>query len=68
MSFDYESKRWGAARLAPRPWFMNGLKLRYLLSDLAPIHGRVLDVAAGQARWRKRSSARGLTLRCSAAT
>ena len=46
-SFDYESKRWGAARLAPRPWFMNGLKLRYLLSDLEPIHGRVLDVGCG---------------------
>jgi SAM-dependent methyltransferase len=46
-SFDYESKRWGAARLAPRPWFMNGLKLRYLLSDLAPIRGRVLDVGCG---------------------
>jgi len=47
VSFDYESKRWGAARLAPRPWFMNGLKLRYLLSDLAPVRGRVLDVGCG---------------------
>jgi SAM-dependent methyltransferase len=46
-AFDYESKRWGAARLAARPWFMNGLKLRYLLSDLAPITGRVLDVGCG---------------------
>lgn len=46
-SFDYESKRWGAARLRPRPWFMNGLKLRYLLEDLAPVHGRVLDVGCG---------------------
>src|SRR5438309_6934354 len=26
---------------------MNGLKLRYLLSDLTPIHGRVLDVGCG---------------------
>jgi SAM-dependent methyltransferase len=46
-SFDYEAKRWGAAPLRPRPWFMNGLKLRYLLEDLAPVHGRVLDVGCG---------------------
>jgi len=46
-SFDYESKRWGAARLAPKPWFMNGLKLRYLLDDLASYRGRVLDVGCG---------------------
>jgi len=26
---------------------MNGLKLRYLLSDLEPIHGRVLDIGCG---------------------
>jgi SAM-dependent methyltransferase len=47
VTFDYESKRWGAARLAPRPWFMNGLKLRYLLSDLSSVHGKVLDVGCG---------------------
>ncbi len=46
-SFDYEAKRWGSARLAPKPWFMNGLKLRYLLADLAPVRGRVLDVGCG---------------------
>lgn len=46
-SFDYESKRWGATRLRPRPWFMNGLKLRYLLDDLAPVRGKVLDVGCG---------------------
>ncbi len=45
--FDYEAKRWGAAHLRARPWFMNGLKLRYLLNDLKPIHGRVLDVGCG---------------------
>ena len=47
VSFDYEAKKWGAARLRPRPWFMNGLKLRYLLSDLSSVHGRVLDVGCG---------------------
>ena len=46
-AFDYESKRWGAGHLAARPWFMNGLKLRYLLSDLAPVRGKVLDVGCG---------------------
>lgn len=45
--FDYESKRWGASQLRPRPWYMNGLKLRYLLDDLASRHGRVLDVGCG---------------------
>lgn len=46
-SFDYEAKKWGAATLRPRPWYMNGLKLRYLLEDLAPIRGRALDVGCG---------------------
>ena len=46
-AFDYEAKKWGAAPLAPRPRFMNGLKLRYLLEDLAPVHGLVLDVGCG---------------------
>jgi SAM-dependent methyltransferase len=45
--FDYESKRWGAAPLRPRPWYMNGLKLRYLLDDLSGVQGRVLDVGCG---------------------
>ncbi len=46
-SFDYEAKQWGVATVRPRPWYMNGLKLRYLLSDLSPIKGRVLDVGCG---------------------
>jgi len=46
-SFSYEAKTWGAAQLKPRPWFMNGLKLRYLLDDLRPVHGKVLDVGCG---------------------
>ncbi len=46
-SFDYEAKRWGTAPVGPRPWFMNGLKLRYLLEDLAGVHGHVLDVGCG---------------------
>lgn len=33
--------------LRPRPWYMNGLKLRYLLDDLRGVHGRVLDVGCG---------------------
>jgi SAM-dependent methyltransferase len=46
-SFDYESKRWGAAPLRPTPLHMNGLKLRYLLKDLEAVHGRVLDLGCG---------------------
>jgi SAM-dependent methyltransferase len=45
--FDYEAKRWGAASVRPKPWYMNGLKLRYLLDDLSGVHGRVLDVGCG---------------------
>jgi SAM-dependent methyltransferase len=45
--FDYEAKNWCAAPLRPRPWFMNGLKLRYLLADLEPVRGRVLDLGCG---------------------
>ena len=47
VSFDYEAKKWGAAPLEPKPWFMNGLKLRYLLEDLSGVQGRVLDVGCG---------------------
>ncbi len=46
-AFDYEAKRWGSSRLEPKPWFMNGLKLRYLLADLEPVKGRVLDDGCG---------------------
>ena len=45
--FDYEAKRWGAAPLRAKPWYMNGLKLRYLLEDLREVRGRVLDVGCG---------------------
>jgi SAM-dependent methyltransferase len=45
--FDYEAKRWGSAPLRARPWFMNGLKLRYLLADLESVRGKVLDVGCG---------------------
>lgn len=46
-SFNYEAKRWGAASVHARPWYMNGLKLRYLLDDLSGVRGRVLDVGCG---------------------
>jgi ubiquinone/menaquinone biosynthesis C-methylase UbiE len=46
-SFDYEAKQWGTALVRPRPWYMNGLKLRYLLDDLSGVKGRVLDVGCG---------------------
>src|SRR2546423_1623655 len=46
-NFDYEAKRWGSASIRPRPWYMNGLKLRYLLEDLRDVRGHVLDVGCG---------------------
>jgi SAM-dependent methyltransferase len=46
-SFDYESKQWGAAAVRPKPWYMNGLKVRYLFDDLSTVRGRVLDVGCG---------------------
>ena len=46
-AFDYEAKHWGAAPLRAKPWYMNGLKLRYLLEDLRGVRGRVLDVGCG---------------------
>jgi SAM-dependent methyltransferase len=45
--FDYEAKRWGSSPLRPRPWFANGLKLRYLLEDLESVRGKVLDIGCG---------------------
>ena len=46
-AFDYEAKRWGSSRLRPRPWYMNGLKLSYLLADLRRVQGHVLDDGCG---------------------
>src|SRR5258708_12030813 len=45
--FDYEAKRWGSAPLRPRSRYMNGLKLRYLVGELAPIRGKVLEGGCG---------------------
>jgi len=38
---------WGMAPVRPGPTSMNGLKLRYLLEDLEPVRGRVLDIGCG---------------------
>ena len=45
--FDYEAKQWGSGPVRPRPWYVNGLKLRYLLDDLSRVDGRALDVGCG---------------------
>ena len=45
--FDYESKLWGAAAVFPRPRYLQGLRLRWCLEELAPVHGRVLDAGCG---------------------
>ncbi len=45
--FDYEAKQWGGAAVYPRPWHIQGLKLRYCLDDLAALSGTCLDVGCG---------------------
>jgi SAM-dependent methyltransferase len=47
VQFDYEAKQWGEAAVRPRPWYIQGLKLRYCLDALAGVTGSVLDVGCG---------------------
>jgi SAM-dependent methyltransferase len=47
VAFDYESKQWGKADVYPRPWYLQGLKLRYCLEDLSRTHGLCIDVGCG---------------------
>ena len=46
-AFDYEAKVWGSTRIEPRPWYVQGLKLRLLLDALAGLDGDVLDIGCG---------------------
>lgn len=46
-AFDYESKRWGASRIEPRPPYVQGLKLRLLLDALRDVKGDVVDIGCG---------------------
>ncbi len=46
-TFDYESKVWGATEVRLSPTYIQALKLRYCLMDLAAVRGRVLDVGCG---------------------
>ncbi len=45
--FNYEAKQWGANPVYARPWYLQGLKLRYCLDDLAQVRGSCLDVGCG---------------------
>ncbi len=45
--FNYEGKQWGGAAVYPRPWYLQGLKLRYCLEDLKEVTGACLDVGCG---------------------
>jgi len=47
VTFDYESKVWGAPKVRLSPTYIQALKLRYCLEDLEGIRGRVLDVGCG---------------------
>jgi SAM-dependent methyltransferase len=46
-AFDYESKQWGKSDVYARPWYLQGLKLRYCLEDLQAIGGLCVDVGCG---------------------
>ena len=46
-AFDYESKRWGSSRIEPRPWYVQGLKLRLLLETVKDLKGDLLDIGCG---------------------
>jgi SAM-dependent methyltransferase len=46
-AFDYEARRWGSTAVQARPWYLQGLKLRYALDDLAGVQGACLDVGCG---------------------
>lgn len=45
--FDYEAKVWGAQETKPFPFYIQGLKLKYLLTDLKGKKGKILDVGCG---------------------
>ncbi len=47
MEFDYEKKIWGGPELKPSLFYIQGLKLRYLLSDLKDVTGKYLDIGCG---------------------
>ncbi len=47
LAFDYEAKTWGGSLLRPRPWYIQGLKLRFALDALRQVQGRALDVGCG---------------------
>jgi SAM-dependent methyltransferase len=46
-AFDYEAKVWGSTRIEPRPWYVQGLKLRLVLDALKGLEGDVLDIGCG---------------------
>jgi SAM-dependent methyltransferase len=47
VAFDYEAKTWGAPEVRLSPTYIQALKLRYCLEDLASVRDRVLDVGCG---------------------
>lgn len=46
-NFNYEQKVWGQTSVSLRPWYIQALKLRYLLADLDGIKGHILEVGCG---------------------
>ena len=45
--FDYERKVWGVNEVRVSPTFLNALRLKYCLQDLASVKGKVLEVGCG---------------------
>ena len=45
-SFDYEGKVWGN-RVRVSPTYLNALRLKYCLEDLAEVEGKVLEIGCG---------------------
>lgn len=47
VSFDYDTKLWGAHEVEAKPTYLGALRLEYALRDLASIHGKVLEIGCG---------------------
>lgn len=47
MTFNYESKLWGASKVTTTPFYLGALRLRYVLSALGAVRGNVLEIGCG---------------------
>ena len=47
VSFDYEGKVWGGNKVRISPTYLNALRLKYCLADLADVEGTILEIGCG---------------------